>query len=103
MAATHTYTLVDAKSADGTYETITHQGNVTARTVYISGTLTGTVKIDASPVAEGDVWTEVFSETTLGVHAFDVDPVCHRLRARLASMSVGPVTVRVACRTEQRG
>lgn len=102
MAQVATYTLIDAKSADGTYNTCTNQANVVARTVYITGTLNGTVKIEASPSQTGNDWTEVFSETTLGAHVFDADPlVCHRLRAKLTGMVAGPVTVRVACRIEQ--
>lgn len=98
MAQVAVYTVVDAKSADGTYETLTNQGVVTARTVYVSGTLTGTVKIEASPARTGNVWTEVLSQTALG--AYELNTVCHRLRAKLTGMAAGPVTVKVACRTE---
>jgi hypothetical protein len=101
MAQTATYTLVNAKSTSATYDMATNQANVVARTVYISGTLTGTVKIEASPVDSGDEWVEVMSVTTVGVKSFTIDPVCKRLRGKLADMVAGPVTVKVCCRYEQ--
>lgn len=101
MAQTAVYTVVDAESVDGTYETLTNQGCVSARTVYVQGPFTGTVKLEASPARTGNEWYEVFSSTSAGAQDLDVVPVvCHRLRAKLASMSAGPVTVKIACLIE---
>ena len=101
MAKIFTHTIIDAKSADGTYDTMTNQGNVVARTVYIAGPFTGSVKIEASPSALGDDWYEVLSTTTAGAMSLTVDPLaCSRLRAKLASMTDGTVTVKICCRVE---
>ena len=74
---------------------VDNQGVVTARTVYVSGTLTGTVKIEASPARTGNVWTEVLSQT-LG--AYD-STRCATVYGQLTGMAAGPVTVKVAYRT----
>lgn len=103
MAQIFTHTIIDAESVDATYGTMTNQANVVERTVYVLGPYTGTVKIEASPVASGDDWYEVLSTTAVGAMKLTIEPlVCSRLRAKLTSMSAGPVTVKIACRLEPR-
>lgn len=103
MAQVYSHAIINDESEDGTYGVMTNQGNVVARTIYVSGTFEGTVKIEASPTRDGNDWVDVFSGNAVGVHAFDVDPVCLRLRGKLSDMTAGSVTVVVACRVESRG
>lgn len=101
MAQIFTHTMVTAAGKDATHAVMTNQGNVAARTVFITGPYTGTVKIEASPVASGDDWHEVLSTTSTGAMKLTIDPlVCSRLRAKTASMSGGAVTVKMVCRLE---
>jgi hypothetical protein len=101
MAQSFSHTLIDAKSANGTYGLMTNQAQHVARTIYVTGPFTGTVSIEASPVDTGEDWHEVFSTTAVGAQNFTIDPlVCCRLRGKLASMMAGTVTVKIVSRYE---